>query len=70
MIVFIQKHFELESDRSQDSAVSPWKLSFFLNQGNISKLVGPTDGAGPHRADAKCMFLQGEMNFSCMLIKR
>ena len=70
MIVFIQKLSELGSDRSQDGAVSPWRLSIFLSQGNISKPVGPTAGAGPHRADAKCVFLRGEMNLSCMLIKR
>ena len=70
MIVFIQKLSELGSDRSQDSAVSPWRLSIFLSQSNISKPVGPRAGAGVHRADAKYMFLRGEMNFSCMLIKR
>ena len=63
MIVFIQKLSELGCDRPQYSAVSPWRLSIFLSQGNISKPVGPTAGAGPHRTDAKCVFLRGEWTF-------
>ena len=70
MIVFIQKLSELGCDRPQYSVVSPWRLSIFLSKGNISKPVGPTAGAGPHRTDAKCVFLARGMNFSCMLIKR
>ena len=53
MIVFIQKLSELGSDRSQDVAMSPWRLSIFVSQGNISKPANPTAGAGLHRADAK-----------------
>ena len=60
MIVFIRKLSELGSDRPQYSAVSPWRLSIFLSQGNISKPVGPTACAGPYRTDAKCVFLRGE----------
>ena len=63
MIVFIQRLSELGCDRPQYSAVSPWRLSIFLSQGNISKPVGPTAGAGPHRTDAKCVFLRGEWTF-------
>ena len=53
MTVFIQNLSELGSDRSQDVAMSPWRLSIFVSQGNISKLADPTAGAGSHRADAK-----------------
>ena len=53
MTVFIQKLSELGSDRSQDVAMSPWRLSIFVSQGNISKPGDPTAGAGSHRADAK-----------------
>ena len=70
MTVFIRKLSELGSDRSQDVAMSPWRLSIFVSQGNISKPADPTAGAELRRADAKCVFLQGDMNFSWMLIKR
>ena len=60
MIVFIQKLSELGCDRPQYSAVSPWRLSIFLSQGNISKPVGPTAVAGPLKINAKCVFLRGE----------
>ena len=53
MIVFIQKLSELGSDRSKDGAVSPWRLSIFLRQGNISKPVGPTVDAGLHRQGSR-----------------
>ena len=53
MIIFIQKLSELGSDRSKDSAVSPWRLSIFVSQGNISKPADPKGGAGLHRAAAK-----------------
>ena len=53
MTVFIQKLSELGFDRSQDVAMSPWRLSIFVSQGNISKPADPTAGAGSHRADAK-----------------
>ena len=53
MTVFIQKLSELGSDRSQDVAMSPWRLSIFVSQGNISKPADPKVGAGLHRAAAK-----------------
>ena len=60
MIVLIQRLSELGCDRPQYSAVSPWRLTIFLIQGNISKPVGSTAGAGPHKTDAKYVFLRGE----------
>ena len=69
MIVFIQKLSELGCDRSQYSAVSPWRMSIFISQGNISKPAGPTAGAGPPRTEAKCVFLQGECTFHACLSK-
>ena len=53
MTVFIHKLSELGSDRSQDVAMSPWRLSIFVSQGNISKPADPKVGAGLHRAAAK-----------------
>ena len=51
--VFIQKISELGSDLSQEVAMSPWRLSIFVSQGNISKSADPTAGAGSHMADTK-----------------